>query len=192
VSLYQVELLLDVYNGLGGLIQAGTAYLLPSVPLTDTTDHLFVWQTPLPVSLLLPEGAPESWLPSVTLYSCDSTSFSQSGWTWKISFEAPAAPPPFGFVLDASPFSFTATHATPAVFTAVGSAYANGAMVVLSGGSVPAGFTAGTTYFVVSASGDTFELSATLGGSAIASTGTGSGTVATAASYLSSLTPAGG
>jgi hypothetical protein len=74
-------------------------------------------------------------------------------------------------------YSFTATHASPCVFTAAGSSFANGTPVSLLGASVPGGFTAGTSYFVVSASGDTFELSATYGGSAVNSSGTGSGTV---------------
>jgi hypothetical protein len=73
-------------------------------------------------------------------------------------------------------YSFTATHASPCVFTASGSYYANGTYVTLSGGSLPGGFTA-QGYYVVSASGGTFELSATSGGSAVNSTGTGSGTV---------------
>jgi Pectate lyase superfamily protein len=73
-------------------------------------------------------------------------------------------------------YSFTATHASPCVFTAAGSYYSDGTLVTLSGGSLPGGFTA-TTYFVVNASGATFELSATSGGSAIDSTSTGSGDV---------------
>lgn len=73
-------------------------------------------------------------------------------------------------------FSFTATNASPCVFTAAGLSYSNGAQVVLTG-SVPTGFTAGTIYYVVSVSGTTFRLAATSGGSAINSTSTGSGTV---------------
>jgi hypothetical protein len=77
-------------------------------------------------------------------------------------------------------FNFTATSASPAVFTATGSAYTAGTEVVLSGppGDAPGGFSYGTTYFVVSPSTDTFELAATSGGTAIASTSTGFGTVA--------------
>lgn len=75
-----------------------------------------------------------------------------------------------------SSFSFTATHASPAVFTASGSYYSNGMSVTLSGGSLPGGFSA-TSYYVVNASGDTFELSATSGGSPINSSSTGSGNV---------------
>lgn len=77
-------------------------------------------------------------------------------------------------------YAFTATSASPALFTAPGSSYGNGTAVVLFpgiGGTIPAGFTAGTVYWVVSASGSTFELAATSGGSAINSTGAGSGIV---------------
>jgi hypothetical protein len=73
-------------------------------------------------------------------------------------------------------YSFTATNASPCVFTATGSYYYDGATVTISGGSLPTGFTAGT-YYVVNASGATFELAATSGGTAINSTSTGSGTV---------------
>ena len=39
-----------------------------------------------------------------------------------------------------APYSFTATSASPAVFTAVGNSYANGTPVVLTGSSLPGGF----------------------------------------------------
>jgi hypothetical protein len=74
-------------------------------------------------------------------------------------------------------FAFTATSASPAVFTASGSSYTAGTGVVLSGSSLPGGFTAGTQYFVVSPSGTSFELAATPGGTAINSSSAGSGTV---------------
>jgi hypothetical protein len=83
-------------------------------------------------------------------------------------------------------FAFTATHASPCVFTAATTAYTAGMIVILSGTSLPAGFTAGTQYYVVSPSTDTFELSATSGGTGIASTSTGSGNVS--AYYLISST----
>jgi hypothetical protein len=84
---------------------------------------------------------------------------------------------------------FTATNASPCVFTVPGSALANGTPVALSGASLPTGFTAGTVYYVVASSGSTFELSATSGGSAINSTSTGSGTVTPAVQrYLRAIT----
>jgi phage tail sheath gpL-like len=84
--------------------------------------------------------------------------------------------------------SVTATSASPAVFTWPGGALpaniANGTPIQLGGTAVPAGFTAGTTYYVVSASTATFELSATVGGSAINSTSTGTAVTATTAPAL--------
>lgn len=80
----------------------------------------------------------------------------------------------------ASPFAYTATLASPSVFTAPGSGYTNGQTVVLlpaAGATVPTGFTIGTVYFVVSASGSTFQLAATLGGSGINASAAGSGIV---------------
>jgi hypothetical protein len=73
--------------------------------------------------------------------------------------------------------TFTATDASPAVFTLPSGSLANGTPVALSGSSLPGGFSAGTTYWVVSASGSTFELAATSGGTAINSTSAGSGTL---------------
>jgi hypothetical protein len=83
-------------------------------------------------------------------------------------------------------FAFTATHASPCVFTAAGTAYTAGMIVTLSGTSLPGGFTAGTQYYIVDPSGDTFELSGTSGGTAINSSSTGSGGVS--AYYLISAT----
>jgi hypothetical protein len=86
----------------------------------------------------------------------------------------------FSCPLAGTAYNFTATNATPCVFTAPGSSYSNGTTVVLTAiaaGSIPTGFTGDTIYFVVSASGITFELSATSGGSAINSSSTGAGIV---------------
>jgi hypothetical protein len=102
MALNQVVLTLDVYNGAGSLVQEGSAFLTPSSPLTDPTDHLYIWQTPISVSLVPPEGAAEDWMPTVTLYSCDSSNLSPGGWAWQISFQAPGAPPGFNFFLNYS------------------------------------------------------------------------------------------
>lgn len=80
---------------------------------------------------------------------------------------------PFGDVLG----GVTCTSASPGVVTSVGYTPANGDVVSLSftaGGSIPTGLTAGTPYFVVGASGQTFQLSATKGGPAINTSSTGS------------------
>jgi hypothetical protein len=84
---------------------------------------------------------------------------------------------------EGSSFAFTATDASPAVFTASGSAFTAGQIVTLgapaSPATLPGGFSSGVSYYVVSPSGDTFELALSPGGTAIASTSTGSGTVVT-------------
>jgi len=77
-------------------------------------------------------------------------------------------------------YAWTCTNASPGVFTAPGSGYSNTQTVVLfnaAGATIPAAFTVGTIYYVVSASGTTFSLSATSGGSAINTSGAGAGLV---------------
>jgi hypothetical protein len=99
VALNLVELTLDVYNGAGQPIQEGTAFFSPSTPLTDTTEHQYVWQTPVPVALTPPPGAEEGWLPTISLYATDNSDLSPLGWVWSVSFQAPGAPLPFSFEL---------------------------------------------------------------------------------------------
>lgn len=81
-------------------------------------------------------------------------------------------------------YAFSATDASPAVFTVAngGAAPASGTPVGLAAAQgqvttvLPGGFSAGTVYYAVSSSGSTFGLSATSGGAAIDSTSAGSGT----------------
>ena len=84
-----------------------------------------------------------------------------------------------GINIAGHPTSVTATSASPAVFT--GMTVSNGTQLVLGGTTAPIGFTKGVTYFVVATSGNTFELAATLGGTAINSSSTG--TAVTVQSY---------
>jgi uncharacterized phiE125 gp8 family phage protein len=69
------------------------------------------------------------------------------------------------------------TAATNGTCTIYGRTLTNGDVVRVSnsGGALPTGLSANTDYYVVNVSGSTFNLSATLGGSAIDITGTGSG-----------------
>jgi hypothetical protein len=79
---------------------------------------------------------------------------------------------PFGDVLG----GITCTSAAPGVVTSVGyTPKLNDAvsLTFTAGGSIPTGLTAGTTYYVVSPSGQTFSLSATKGGGAITTSSTG-------------------
>lgn len=74
------------------------------------------------------------------------------------------------------PRAFTVTIASPGVFTSNGHGYANGTPVKLATtGALPTGLTAGTTYYVVNTATNTFNLAATVGGSAINTSGTQSG-----------------
>ena len=82
-------------------------------------------------------------------------------------------------LLDNPSLSFTATNASPAVFTASGFYLTNGTPVQLTGASLPAPFVAGTSYYVknLNVGAGTFQLAATQGGASINSSSTGSGTV---------------
>ncbi len=76
-------------------------------------------------------------------------------------------------------YAFTAATSGN-LFTAPGSSYSNGQTVVLfdgAGATIPSNFTVGTVYYIISASGATFELSATSGGSAITVNAAGAGLV---------------
>lgn len=192
-ALQQVTILLDAVIASGPVVGQGSAFFSPNALLTDTTDHLTIPQTPVAVSLVPPSGAAASYLPFTSLYSTDSSNFTPfpaGSWQYRCTFQFPGAPVPFLFSLVAGStgLAFTATNASPCVFTAAGSAYTAGQAVSLFGTGLPAGFNQATPYYVVSPSGTSFSLAATPGGAAIASTSTGSGTVILC-QYLSALAP---
>jgi hypothetical protein len=76
-----------------------------------------------------------------------------------------------------SPIQMTISIATPGVITLpVDFSIVDGtALSLTSTGALPTGLTVGTTYFVVNSTGNTFELSATLGGASITTSGSQSG-----------------
>ena len=75
------------------------------------------------------------------------------------------------------PFYPTISIANPAVVTSTSHGLANGRRVIFqTTGALPTGITANTVYFVVNAAANTFQISATSGGAAIATSGTQSGT----------------
>ena len=179
-----LTLTLDLYDGQGNYPVSGSAAFTPSAVLTDAGVEVIGQQ---PVTAVFRAAA----MPSMKLLATDSAGPLPTGWTWGVAFSGvTGAPAAFSFFLPAAAVSFTATNASPCVFT-VGSglAPANGTGVQLSGGSLPAGFSAATTYYVVNASGSTFELAAAQGGTALGSTGTGSGTVTSVSQLLSNLVP---
>jgi fibronectin-binding autotransporter adhesin len=67
----------------------------------------------------------------------------------------------------------TANSATDIITAGATAVMADGLKVTFGGTTVPAGLTAGTQYFVVSASGNTYQVSTTLGGPAIDLTSNG-------------------
>ena len=77
------------------------------------------------------------------------------------------------------PIPVTMTIATPSVVTSSVPFANDSPITIINSGypaALPTGLTPGTTYYVINASGNTFNLAATVGGSAIATTGTQSGT----------------
>jgi hypothetical protein len=181
-----VPLVLDLFDGGLNPVAAGTASLAPSVQLTDPGTGIAVGSGPS-VTFRPSNPVPLTWI-----IPTDASGWAPSGWGWDISFSGvPGSPAAWSFKITSSGYlySFTATGASPAVFTASGSGLSNGTAVALApGSSLPGGFRSGQAYYVVNASGDTFSLAAAEGGSALASSSAGSGT-AGVVQYLSSLSP---
>jgi hypothetical protein len=150
--------------------------------LTDSTDELLI--PPAPIQSVLPAAGTFSH----SLLATDNTAPLPQGWYWTASFQvAGINANSFSFYLPASPSAFTATDGTPCVFTS-GSTYSSGAIVALSGPGLPGGFGPASTYYTTAA-GTVFSLAASSGGSALASTSAGSGTIAVTQVDISQLAP---
>lgn len=95
--------------------------------------------------------------------------------TWPVTYEHPQAVTVDFVAGYATPFT---VNATTNILTATGHPIATGDVVRLcnTGGALPAGLSTNTNYYAIAVSGDTLQLSATSGGSAIDITGTGTGT----------------
>lgn len=95
--------------------------------------------------------------------------------TWPVTYEHPQAVTVDFVAGYATPFT---VNATTNILTATGHPIATGDVVRLcnTGGALPAGLSTNTNYYAIGVSGDTLQLSATSGGSAIDITGTGTGT----------------
>ena len=72
----------------------------------------------------------------------------------------------------ANPKEFTVNTSTDTI-TCSAHGYSNGQTITFYGDTAPGGLTAGTTYYVISAATDSFQVAATAGGSAIDLTATG-------------------
>lgn len=162
---------------------SGFAYLYPTAQVTDPTDGITITTAPAAYAFNGSQQSP-------VIYATDNSNMSPSGWAWFLDFSknpfVPGNPTPITFFAPVGPLNFTATNASPCVFTptynaafttAFPNGLPNGVAMTLAGGSLPTGFTAATTYYIVGATSTTFQLSATRGGSPINSSGSGSGTL---------------
>lgn len=188
MTLPVITVSLDIYTGAALLTDQTFAYFAPSVPLTYNSSPLYA--APVGVQFQAPPV-------SVSLASTDNGSITPANWNWTLAF---SQDPGFvggpstslNFSLPAGPATFTATNASPAVFTWTPTAalvsLPNGTGIQLSGGSLPAGFAgAPSVYYVVNSSGSTFSLATVPGGTAVNSTSSGSGSLTVVSMYLSAL-----
>ena len=155
-SYQQVGIILNLVDVTGAKIGQGSAKIQPSVQLTDAADNLEVPTAPAWAAF---NGVA---FPSVTVYATDSAGLLPSGWGLEISYPGvPGYPASQTFLAPAGPLSFTATNGSPCVFTWTPTSgftvMPDSTAVQLSGGPLPAGFSAGTTYYVVNASAFTFS-----------------------------------
>lgn len=185
-----VSLVLDLYDPQGQPLSSGHAVLTPSLALTDVPDMQVI--PPAPVIAGFTSGGP----PSVRLLASDSPGPQPAGWAWGITAVVPGGLEPWSFFVPAGPVPFTAAAANPAVFTWTPGSSAwdvrslpDGTGVTLSGDSLPGGFAAGATYYVVGSSGDTVQLAAVQGGPALRSLSAGSGELTVVQWQLSALAP---
>ncbi|TCM19938.1 hypothetical protein, partial [Novosphingobium sp. ST904] len=109
-------------------------------------------------------------------------SFTGSGSGTRYGYKNPITSYQASGALSGNPFvsmlprAATITIASPATVTATGHGLANGKRVQFTtSGALPTGILANTTYFVINAATDTFNISATQGGAAIGTSGGQSG-----------------
>lgn len=187
MTLPSVGITLSLYDGSGDPITSGAAVFTPTTQFAGTDGIEEFVAEPITVRL---DSA--TFPVSAALLPTDLPA--APSWAWQVAFEG-VTMESFTFRAPAGPVSFTGATGTPGVATWTATSAVTklpaGTGVKLAGGSLPAGVTAGTTYYVVSPSGQTLSLSATPGGSAIAFTGTGSGTITVATYYLAGLAPLG-
>ena len=177
---------IDLTGSLGPAAATGSATFTASNWLVDSPDQELIPPEPVQITSL-----PAAGTFSTSLLATDNPAPQPPGWTWNANFQLPGISAySFSFPLPAGPYAFTATHGTPAVFTATASSFVNGTGVQLSGAGLPGGFGSATTYYVVSASGDAFGLAATSGGTALTSTSSGSGSALTVSVDISAVTQA--
>jgi hypothetical protein len=183
VTLARVTLTGYYTDGQGSPL-TGVLQFTPSVALAAGPDRRSLPQAQVNVTV------PASGRFTAALYATDNADITPAGWWWNVQEQLAGItrPAPWSFYLPAQATAFTATDASPCVFTAAGT-WPDGTGVQLAG-SPPAGFTTATTYYVTAAGSGTFGLAATIGGSAAGSASAGSGTVTVVQQDISSVTAA--
>lgn len=102
MALNYVTLVCDLYDGQGSPAVKGTAAFVPTVQLTDTTDHAITTLAPVPG--VFRAGS----FPQVKLLATDNTAPLPNGWGWTVTFDGvPGSPAGFTFFL---PFTGGATQ----------------------------------------------------------------------------------
>lgn len=186
-----LALVLDLVDPQGHPVTTGSVTLVPGAVLTDAPDMMTI--PPVPVTTVLTPA----W-PAVTgpLLASDSPAVVPQGWPWNAWFNVPGEGiPTYPLFLPAGPAPFTAAPGSPVVFTWSPPGPQPWQLQSLPNGTGvqvdPFGpFTAGVTYYVTGASGDTVQLAASQGGPPIASDAGGSGVLAVTQYNLSALIPA--
>lgn len=181
-----VAIVLDLLDAGGTPITAGSAVFTPTSRVLTGPHEL----PPAPVTVGLGSGPSPV---SAAICPSDLPGAIPTGWAWQVAFNGvPGNLRPFTFLAPAGPVSFTAATGTPGVVTWTATSaltsLPNGTGVQLSGTSLPGGVAAGVTYYVTGAAGQALSL-ATSGGSPIAFTTGGSGTLTVASYNLAALTP---
>jgi parallel beta-helix repeat protein len=186
-----VGVLLDLYDGTGTPISQGAAQLTPTARLTNQGAGMLVMESPVRVEF-------RGGLPVVDLIPNDAPGLEPPGSAWRLSFiDMPGSPQGQTVQIPAGPAAFIVAAGNPAVFTwappnamLAASGLPDGTGITLAG-SLPAAFGSGHTYWVVAASGPTFQLARTPGGAPIATEGTGSGQLRVTQWRFSTLAAAG-
>jgi hypothetical protein len=185
VTTNNVTVICDLYNGDGSINSSGgTIAFTPASVVANASNQI---QSSTPITTMFTGGS----LPSVSLLATDNSGLTPTNWAWAVSFSGvQGAPSPFAAFVPAGPVSFTASG-SPAAFTWTPTTeltvLPNGTGVQLTGGSLPGGFSAATTYYVVQSSGTSFELAATPGAASINASSSGSGTATIVSINLSAL-----
>lgn len=190
MALNYMALVGDLYDPTGKPLTQGSVTLIPSATLWDSVDMMTI--APVPQQVHFDPSLPVPVLRD--LLASDNADVTPPGWTWGISFSvAGLGIPSFDIFLPAGPAAFTAAAGSPCVLTWAPpgdnpwqlQTLPDGTGVQLDGSFGP--FTAGTTYYVVNASGDTVQLAASQAGDPIASVAGGSGELTVVQYNLSAL-----